>query len=337
MSLTGKTAEKLSFPRHSSTTPAPVDTVNPGMLETIEDFLGHLRDLNRSALTVERYGEILWRFEKSACAELHRDAVRAGDIDKALVVLFVREGGRPGSTASASTRNGRLAALRGFFRYLIAEGRLSRDPSAGIGFAKLPERAPTFLSEEEFSRLCTAAGRGASDHYLRRDLAVLVTLWHTGLRLSELLSIDVSQIDLAAERFRQVRRKGGDVADVHFNVEVTIAVRRWLWQRRLYPNAEAVGALFLSDRGVRLSPRAVEDLVSRYAAAAKLGKRVTPHTLRHSTATALIRAGNGIEVVAEVLHHRSLDTTRGYVHLVGEQVHAAVASLAAPPRRRSGG
>src|SRR6185436_12001196 len=94
-----------------------------------------------------------------------------------------------------------------------------------------------------------------------------------------------------------------------------------------YPHADQNRAVFLSDRGNRLSPRAVEDLVVKYAEAAKLGKHVTPHTLRHSTATALIRAGNGIEVVAQVLHHRSLDTTRGYVHLVGEQVHAAVASL----------
>jgi site-specific recombinase XerD len=78
----------------------------------------------------------------------------------------------------------------------------------------------------------------------------------------------------------------------------------------------------------------VEDLIGKYAKIAGIEKHVTPHVLRHSTATALIRAGNGIEVVADVLAHSSLDTTRHYVHLVGEQVHAAVASLAQPPRRQ---
>ena len=156
--------------------------------------------------------------------------------------------------------------------------------------------------------------------------------WHTGLRLRELVSLDLAQVDVEAERLRSVHRKGGDRLDVHFNVEVTIALRRWLWQRRLYPRHEEERALFLSDRGTRLSARAIGELVGKYAAQAKLGKRVSPHTLRHSTATELVRRGNGIEVVAEVLNHGSLNTTRMYVHLVGEQVHAAVASLAEPIR-----
>jgi integrase/recombinase XerC len=328
-------AGKPSFPQHSSTDPEVAGTVAMGMSRAIEDYLAHLRDLNRSPLTVRRYGELLQRFQALMRSELHKEEVAVGDADKALVVLFVREGGEPGSSAAASTRNSRLAALRGLFEYLVAENRLGRDPSEGLAFAKLPKRSPTFLNEDEFGRLCATVEKGTTEHYLRRDLAILVTLWHTGLRLAELLSLDLAQIDIEAERFRQVRRKGGHVVDVHFNVEVTIALRRWLWQRRHYARADQSPALFLSDRGNRLSARAVEDLVTNHARTAGLAKRVTPHTLRHSTATALIRAGNGIEVVAEVLDHRSLDTTRGYVHLVGEQVHAAVASLAAGAGRRS--
>jgi integrase/recombinase XerC len=298
------------------------------MEAAIVDYLAHLRDLNRSPLTVERYGELLGRFRAFARREFHRDEVQVGDVDKALITLFVRGDGKLMTPPSASTRNGRLAALRGFFQYLVAEGRLAHDPSEAVPFAKLPQRSPTFLTEEEFSKLIHIVEAAASEHYLRRDLAILVTLWHTGLRLGELLSLDLGQVDAEVERFRQVRRKGGDVVDVHFNVEVTIALRRWCWQRRQYRRAEESPAVFLSDRGNRLSPRAVEDLVVGYVKKAGLGKHVTPHTLRHSTATALIRAGNGIEVVADVLHHRSLNTTRSYVHLVGEQVHAAVASLA---------
>ena len=303
------------------------------MHQAIADFTTHLRDRNRSPITVARYTDLLRRFVRFACAELHQDTVTPNQIDKALVVLFVREGGVTGAQASAATRNSRLAAIRAFFRYLVAEERLARDPTVSIHSATQPERAPTFLTAEEFTKLRCIVEGSAAEFYLRRDLAILVTLWNTGLRLAELLSLDLSVVDFEAEVFRAVRRKGGKILPVYFNVDVTIALRRWLWQRKEYPNAGTNTALFLSDRGGRLSSRAVEDLVGKYAKLAGIEKHVTPHVLRHSTATALIRAGNGIEVVADVLAHSSLDTTRHYVHLVGEQVHAAVASLAMPSGR----
>ena len=304
------------------------------MDQATADFALHLRDRNRSSITIARYTDLLRRFARFARGELHQDTVTPSQIDKALVVLFVREGGVPGSEASAATRNSRLAAIRAFFRFLLGEDRVTHDPTANIHSASLPTRAPTFLTAEEFAKLRRAVEAHASEYYLRRDMAILVTLWNTGLRLSELLSLDLSVVDFDAEVFRTVRRKGGKVLPVHFNVDVTIALRRWLWQRKEYPAAAASPALFLSDRGRRLSSRAVEDLVAKYARLAGIEKHITPHVLRHSTATALIRLGVGIEVVADVLAHSSLDTTRHYVHLVGEQVHAAVASLAEPPRRQ---
>ena len=329
-------AHKPPFARSSSTETGLVGTVEvPDMDRAISDFATHLRDRNRSPLTVARYTDLLRRFVRFACAELHQDTVAPNQIDKALVVLFVREGGVIGAQASAATRNSRLAAIRAFFRYLVTEECLARDPTTGIHSATLPERAPTFLTAEEFAKLRRVVESSAAEFYLRRDLAILVTLWNTGLRLAELLSLDLAVIDFEAEVFRAVRRKGGKVRPVYFNVDVTIALRRWLWQRKEYPNAATNPALFLSDRGRRLSPRAVEDLVAKYAKSAGLGKHVTPHVMRHSTATELIRLGNGIEVVADVLAHSSLDTTRHYVHLVGEQVHAAVASLAQPARRQA--
>ena len=322
-------AQKPNYARSSSTGDGMVGTVDGhGMYQAISEFATHLRDLNRSPLTIVRYTELLRRFCRFACTELHRDSVAPSELDKALVVLFIREGGTSGAESSAATRNSRMAALRSFFQFLVVEERLGRDPTSGIQAATLPTKAPTFLNTEEFRQLCRAVEANASDFYLRRDLAILITLWNTGLRLAELLSLDISVADFEGEVFRSVRRKGGKVLPVYFNVDVTIALRRWLWQRREYPNSATSPALLLSDRGKRLSPRAVEDLVAKYAKLSGITKHVTPHVLRHSTATALIRAGNGIEVVAEVLAHSSLNTTRHYVHLVGEQIHAAVASLA---------
>jgi integrase/recombinase XerC len=301
------------------------------MDQAIADFTTHLRDRNRSPITIARYTDLLRRFARFACAELHQGAVTPDQIDKALVILFVREGGVSGTQASAATRNSRLAAIRAFFRFLLADERVPRDPTASVHSAALPDRAPTFLTAEEFASVRRAVEEHASEFYLRRDMAILVTLWNSGLRLAELLSLDLDVVDFEGEVFRAVRRKGGKVLPVYFNVDVTIALRRWLWQRKEYANAATEPALFLSDRGRRLSARAVEDLVAKYVNHAGIQKHVTPHVLRHSTATALIRAGNGIEVVADVLAHSSLDTTRHYIHLVGAQVHAAVATLARTP------
>lgn len=331
-------AHNPSCARYSCTETMQACTVEGDAMDrSIADFLGYLQDRNRSPLTILRYGETLRRFVAFAREELHHDEIRAEDVDKALVVAFVREGGSRGARPSASTRNSRLSALKAFFRWLVAEEQLVKDPTKSVERAELPERSPTFLTPEEFGRLREAVERTATEHYHRRDLAILVTLWHTGLRLRELLSLNLDQVDFAAERLVAVRRKGGRIVDVHFNVEVTIALRRWLWMRRSYTRANEEPALFLSDRGRRLSPRAVEDLVAKYARAAGFTKRVTPHSLRHSTATAMISHGVPIEVVALHLDHRSLDTTRGYVHLAGEQVHAAVATLASESRRRVAG
>jgi site-specific recombinase XerD len=123
------------------------------MDQAIADFATHLRDRNRSPITIARYTDLLRRFARFACSELHQNMITLDQIDKALVALFVREGGVPGSHASAATRNSRLAALRAFFRFLLAEGLVTRDPTASVHSATLPDRAPTFLTAEEFARL----------------------------------------------------------------------------------------------------------------------------------------------------------------------------------------
>ena len=142
------------------------------MDQAIADFTTHLRDRNRSPLTIARYTDLLRRFARFAYAELHQDTVAPSQIDKALVVLFVREGGVTSAQASAATRNSRLAAIRAFFRHMVTEERLARDPTAGLHSATLPERAPTFLTAEEFTKLRRVVESNAAEFYLRRDLAI---------------------------------------------------------------------------------------------------------------------------------------------------------------------
>ena len=193
--------KKTNFARSSSTGDDAVSTVEGhGMDQAINDFAIHLHDLNRSPLTIVRYTDLLRRFCRFACTELHRDVVASSEVDKALVVLFIREGGIASAESSAATRNSRLAGLRSFFRFLVMEERLGRDPASGLQAATLPEKAPTFLTAAEFSRFCRPVEANASDFYLRRDLAILITLWNTGLRLAELLFLDLLVADFEAGR-----------------------------------------------------------------------------------------------------------------------------------------
>jgi len=317
------------------TPPACAGTVEGDAMDAeIGEFIAHLtHDRDRAPNTTERYFELLDRFATFARQTLGRPVISPSDIDRRTVELFIRHGGRESdAVAAASTRNVRLAALRGLFGYLAAQGRLARDPTVGILSVKVKSHSPGYLTEAEFARLRVVVESTASEHYAARDVAVLTVMLNCGLRISEALSLDISQVNFEALRFHGVMRKGRIRDDVVMNHAVADALRRWLLYRKAYQHAAEVSALFLSDRGTRLSARTVQRSFAGYVAAAGLKDRhLTPHSLRHSCATALVGKGVGIETVAEILNHRKLDTTRIYVRLSGRQKQDAVALLDSQP------
>jgi integrase/recombinase XerD len=303
------------------------------------DFLTHDRD--RAPNTTHRYRELLIRFTAFAHASLGRDTISPADIDRRLVEMFVRHGGRQEeSLAAASTRNVRLAALRGYFAYLISEGHVITNPTAGLRPAKVKSRSPGYVTEGEFLRLLAAVETATTEHYAARDIAVMTVLFHCGLRVSEALSLTLSQVNFESLCFHGVMRKGRIIEDVAMNQTTAEALRRWFVYRKTYRRAEETNALFLSDRSLPLSVRALERNFAGYVAASGFQNRhLSPHSLRHSCATAMVKHGVPLSTVSAVLAHQKIETTKIYVRLEGREKREAVALLdpkPSPPRRKFG-
>lgn len=297
------------------------------------DFLTYDRD--RAPSTTLRYGELLARFSAFVRAALVRATVAPAEIDRHLVEQFVRHGGRQHDiVAAASTRNVRLAALRGFFGYLVAEGRLAIDPTVGLRPVKVRSRSPGFVTESEFGRLLATVPAATTDHYAARDAAIMTVLFHSGLRASEALSLTLPQVNFDSLCFHGVMRKGRIREDVAMNRTVAEALQRWLLYRPAYRRAGETNALFLSDRSRPLSVRALERNFARYVAAAGLQDRhIVPHSLRHSCATSLVAHGVPLTTVSAVLAHQKIETTKRYVRLEGREKREAVALLDPKPIR----
>ncbi|RUM35324.1 MAG: tyrosine recombinase XerC [Desulfobulbus sp.] len=223
------------------------------------------------------------------------------------------------NTNSSATVARKMSALRTFFRFLIREGVMPHDPLAGVAGPKLARSIPVFLTVDEVFSLLEEPGR--QDSFYLRDRAVMELIYSTGMRVSELVSRNINDLDFSGGMVR-VKGKGSKERIVPFGNAAADALKGWFSQRdqlivdRIKRGHEAEReALFLNSRGTRLTSRSVERLVAGYAVRAGIGVRVTPHALRHSFATHLLEMGLDMRSVQELLGHVSLSTTQKYTHL----------------------
>lgn len=305
------------------------------MKDHAASFLAYLRDRGFSENTVERYQRVLEGFLAYLDHRAETELVDPQQITKQLIVEYLRSSGANGSDPSGVVWNIGLSCLRSFFGHLYREELVPENPAAKVEFAKLGERNPTYLTHGEYRAFLETIRRVGTRFYRDRDFAIAVTFYNTGLRLGELVALDIDQIDWSNEVLHEVVRKGGSVKDVYFNGEVTAALKVWL-KRRDQLELQTERALFVSDRRRRLGRRSVERLFSHYSKAAGMGKTITPHVLRHSIATELLRRGEDIRVVSEVLNHANLNTTKRYAHLAENAERAAVRKLARTSKRLQG-
>ena len=232
-------------------------------------------------------------------------------VDRATAVQFVKALEAKGLSLRSINRS--LVAVRGFFRFLVRDGYLEEDPLEEMGLPSLPRRLPQVLTEGEVERLLEQPD--PSTPLGMRDGALLELLYGTGMRVSEAsdLRLEALQLDLG---FLTLKGKGGKERVVPIGEMAKERVVLYLREGRpSLAKGSAPPYLFLNPRGRRLSRQGVWKVVKRYALAAGIKVRITPHTLRHSFATHLLQRGADLRFVQAMLGHADISTTQIYTHV----------------------
>jgi len=294
----------------------------------VDDFLRHLRGArNLSRHTLRAYGGDLRRFTGFLGGE---ESVAAGRVGPATIRRYLATLAAGNRAKSSTARS--LACLRTFFGFLEKRRILASNPAANLRGPRKERRLPRVLAEAEVERLLDAAG--GRDSAGRRNRALLETLYAGGLRVSEAVGLDVGDATLDSAVVRVRHGKGSKERLAPIGRPAARAIEAWLEERRKLAPA-GVGALFLNAAGGRLDVRSVRRIVDAAAKAAGLGRRVSPHTLRHCFATHLLDRGCDLRSVQELLGHEHVTTTQIYTHVsVGrlKQVYDQAHPMA---RRRS--
>lgn len=308
----------------------------PGLDRLIDEFLSHVRfERGLAQNTIDAYRRDLEVFHRY-CETRH---LKVSDVTSKEVTDYLgrlREGRRPAQTAySASSVARMLVALRGFYKFLVREGYLEADPTAKVGSPKKVRSLPKAIRLEEVEELIELP---APDVLGRRDRAILETLYGAGLRISELVGLDVDDVDLDDGSVLVRTAKGGKARRVPLGRAARSAVSGYLTASRPELLAKAKtrasgGALFVNARGTRLSRQGCWKILKGYARRAGIERKVSPHTLRHSFATHMLDRGADIRVVQELLGHASLSTTQVYT-LVSDSRLREVYFSAHPRARR---
>lgn len=288
------------------------------MWHALIDAYLHVLEKERgsSGHTVRNYGEDLRQFagymEKSGIP--HPDAVTYLHVRGYLADLQKRDYAK----RSVSRK---LSALRSFFRHLVREQVLSASPFQFVRTPKLDRRLPKFLYVEEMEELLGLPD--GSTPLGQRDLAILETLYASGMRVSELVGLNVQHLDLGLG-VALVFGKGGKERYVPLGEHATEALDRYLREARsrLLAGNDGEAALFLNNRGGRLTDRSVRRMVDRYVGQMSETRKISPHTLRHSFATHMLEAGADLRTVQELLGHANLSTTQIYTHMTRDHLQS---------------
>jgi tyrosine recombinase XerC len=298
------------------------------MKDRLHEFLEYLRlNRNASAHTVQAYESDLSQLVSFTSGHLGKTTsdLEPRDLDLQSIRAFLADLYRQGQSRASVAR--KLSALRTFVRYLRREGWIESDPAALAVSPRREQKVPAHLSIDEMSRLLEMPD--VSEPLGRRDRAILELFYASGLRLSELVGLDLDDVSLKA-RIVRVLGKGQKERQVPFNTTTQKALGDWLKDRTILLGKQGATEvaryrsrpepLFVNFRGTRLTGRSVQRLVARYVAGCSTRFGISPHALRHSFATHLLERGADLRAIQELLGHVQLSTTQRYTHVNAAQL-----------------
>lgn len=293
------------------------------MRRVAKRFLGYLvNEKNASPATIKGYSRDLQKFIQFV-QERHGRHILPGDITRDMVrefLNFLGETGFGGKNSPAS-RARKLATLRSFFRFAHQEGLIRDNPAADISISRSREKEPAFLSKEEYGRLLKATQRCRSIFQAKRDRAIICLFLATGARLSELVTLNVGDIDFKRKSVK-LFRKGGEEQILPLSDELISSLRDYMRLRRRRARTRA---LFISTRNRRIDHSTVWHLVRKHSGQARIRKdRLGPHILRHTFATTLLSNGENLRNIQALMNHKSLATTTRYLHTQDVELVKAV-------------
>jgi integrase/recombinase XerC len=274
-------------------------------------FLRHLEaERNASPHTIRAYGSDLGQF--SAFIGRSPGSADVADIDHLVIRSFLSSLHQAGVSKTSAAR--KLATLRTFFRYLCREGVLTQNPARVLLSPRTEKRIPARMEEAQVGAIVEVEG---DDLSALRSRAILELLYATGVRCSELVAIDVPELDLSG-RLVRVLGKGRKERIVPFGTAAQRALESYVIVR----GGVAVGtkALFVNKNGGRLTDRSVRRLLQRRLLDVAVSQKVSPHTLRHAFATHLLERGADLRSIQELLGHASLSTTQRYIQISARQL-----------------
>ena len=282
----------------------------------VEQFLNYMRyERNRSELTVQRYEKVLRTFEayfENKDSQLSWESIDS-DIIRDLMESMMDNG------AMASTVNNCLSAVRSFYRFVLSRKLVEKDPSHVIRGPKKQKPLPYFVRENEMDKLLDEKEWDGDSFKDMRARTILYMFYETGIRRAELIGLNDGDIDFVLRQVR-VAGKRNKQRIVPFGEELETVLRDYVALR----NEKLVGrestALFVSDKGKRISRTLVTRIVRENLGLVSTMKKRSPHVLRHSFATAMLNNGAGLESVRRLLGHESIATTEIYTHTTFEQL-----------------
>ena len=278
----------------------------------VNGFLEYLKkERSYSPHTIKAYKTDLIQFSRFVKEYGGTGSFNVSSVDKKTVQHFVGSLTEKGLSPKSTGR--KLASIKSFFRYLLKHAHVESNPASTVKAPKQHASLPKFLQKEVLEQILSYSDK--DDWQLKRDKTILELLYSTGIRLGELVAIDMGDVQINQKTVK-VFGKGGKERIVPFGGKAAEALDFYLKERNIYVHKDLNdNPLFISRQGLRISPRTVQSRLKKLFDSVAAGSGFTPHLMRHTFATHLLNHGADIRAVKELLGHASLSSTQIYTHL----------------------